>query len=89
MQRLKFKIRKDRLKTEAHYIGKSSVARIQPFDSGIKDLAVVVEDTGSKAVYQAASTKKGFTKKDQMQFRKIWLEYSSTDKDYQVELLVE
>jgi hypothetical protein len=89
MRTIKFMIAKNSSKTEAQYIKPSQHARMPGFNSDIKDLAIVLEDKGAKAIYYTRSTRKGFTKNDPLEFNKIWLEYHPSDRDYSVEVQVD
>jgi hypothetical protein len=89
MESLKFTISKNSCRTEIKNLKSCKNAQMKAFNSTLKELAIILEDKGSKAIYYAAGTNNGFNKRDPMEFEKIWLEYDRSDADYEVELLVE
>lgn len=88
MEKITFTILKNSRKTDIKTLNACNTAKMAGFKSNIRNLAIVLEAKSTKSIYYTASTKKGFVKKDSLEFEKVWLEYNRSDKDYEVELVV-
>ena len=88
MKTITLRIRKNSCRTPAFRLNGCRELQMLPFRSGLRELAIVLEDKGSRSVYYAASTHRTFRKLDPLEFQKVWLEYQRADREYEVEVRV-
>jgi hypothetical protein len=87
MKTLKFTVKKDSSRTAPILISGNRL-RIRARGARLHNLAIILEDKGSRSVYFAKRAQQGFVKRDPLEFQKFWLEYNCADADYEVEALV-
>jgi hypothetical protein len=88
MKTIRFRIQKNTCRTTPQVIHGCKELMMPAFNSDIRDLAIVLEDHGSRSVYYTPTTQAGFKKLDPLEFGKVWLEYPYTHGEYEVKLLV-
>jgi hypothetical protein len=87
MKTISFRISKNSCRTTPVQISGRNLQMLQ-FPAGIGDIAIVLEDKGTRSVYYSEPQKPPFTKFDPLEFQRIWLEYTKADTDCRVDFRV-